>query len=342
MDFDKITTDELETLFPPNENDNWEFKDAAYLLKDKRQELSKELATQASAFANTGGGFLVLGYADKSKTPQPCEEQVGNEPMQDWLSKRIHQSVEYPLQAFRVHRIPITADPSKAVFVIVFEDSPHAPHQSKVDKKYYWRIGSSSEPAPHFHLELLRNRLTRTVLQIERVRFEGYPTEFKVSLTPRDPESTVYSVIRVDLHVEVQNTSMSASHSWGVYYTPHDMGNWCHVTTRVFLFSGGCERPSSGTLLPGEAAYVTLPIYCRIVTNAPNDHEQEIIEAFSDLSLTLRPVSHDHIGESVHWGRNDEDISDKHEQLIREFIHEMRSRGYPIAPEESMLLPDGE
>ena len=71
---------------------------------------------------------------------------------------------------FRVHlveRAKASRIPSdKEVFVIDIGDSAAAPHQSKRDKCYYRREAGHSVPAPHFYLELLRQRLTSPALEV--------------------------------------------------------------------------------------------------------------------------------------------------------------------------------
>jgi hypothetical protein len=93
----------------------------------------------------------------------------------DWLEQKIPHLVEYPLSDFRVHvaepamlsRIPS----GRQVIVIDVGDSPLAPHQcmhgggSGSKHMYYHRRGGRSEPAPHFYVELLRQRLVSPVLE---------------------------------------------------------------------------------------------------------------------------------------------------------------------------------
>jgi hypothetical protein len=86
-----------------------------------------------------------------------------------WVEQKIPQLLDYPLADFRVHTV-IKSDPSRIpdgreVVVIDVGDSAAAPHQSKRDKIYYRREGGRSVPAPHFYLELLRQRLTNPTLE---------------------------------------------------------------------------------------------------------------------------------------------------------------------------------
>src|SRR5260370_691046 len=128
MDFAKMTTDDLLAALPPGEeNSRWEMKSAEYLDTQKRSDFKAELSKQVSAFANSGGGTLILGIS-KTGQIEPCPDTVGRQSMKDWLAVMVDQSVEFSISTFQIHRIPLTSDQSKAVYAIAIEDSPVAPH----------------------------------------------------------------------------------------------------------------------------------------------------------------------------------------------------------------------
>ncbi len=171
-----VTTDQFLEHLPPAEDNRWEYKSASLLEQKNKNDFLKELSKQISAFANSGGGNLVFGICDPktvaAKTIEPCEQLVGRQSMKDYLATMVEQSVEYPLQDFRVHRIPLTGDATKSIFVIEVGDSLAAPHQAKADKHYYYRIDGHTKPAPHFYVELLQKRETRSVLTIEAIDYQ--------------------------------------------------------------------------------------------------------------------------------------------------------------------------
>jgi predicted HTH transcriptional regulator len=126
------------------------------------------VAKALSALANSGGGSLILGVKDDG-TPDGLPPLVGQTAMRDWVEQTIPHLLDYPLADFRVHTV-IKSHPSRIpdgreVVVIDVGDSAAAPHQSKRDKIYYRREGGRSVPAPHFYLELLRQRLTNPTLE---------------------------------------------------------------------------------------------------------------------------------------------------------------------------------
>ena len=88
--------------------------------------------------------------------------------MRDWIEQKIPNLLEYPASDFRVRRVEPTLTSripnGTDVVVIDFGDSALAPHQRKNDKVYFYRAAGRSERAPHFYLELLRQRYTEVKL----------------------------------------------------------------------------------------------------------------------------------------------------------------------------------
>jgi hypothetical protein len=91
-------------------------------------------------------------------------------------SSKKYLLLDYPISDFRVHTV-IKSGPSripadKEVIVIDVGDSAAAPHQNKRDRIYYRREGGRSARAPHFYLEILRQRLTNPVLEFKLKKIE--------------------------------------------------------------------------------------------------------------------------------------------------------------------------
>ncbi len=292
MDFATMATDGLLTTMPQGEDDRWEVKSVSLLDPSKKNDLKKELGKQVSAFANSGGGNLILGISNGGKL-EPCPENVGRQVMKDYLSTMVEQSVEYPIRHFRVHRIPFTGDPSKSVFVVAIEDSPAAPHQSKEDRTYYYRIDGHSKPAPHFHVELLRNRVTKAVLKIIDVDY--------VLQTPSVlGESWGVSIA---LNVTVENVSFQSATPWGVL-VKHMAGHreWTATRVGVNLAKGACLHGEFGPLLPNEARLLTI----LLGGNSGGRGLTGLLDMWGHLKLELRAVSQNHVGESWIFGEHGE------------------------------------
>jgi hypothetical protein len=158
---------------PAGEHDDFDRKSGRLL--GNQDEFFNKVAKALSAFANSGGGSLILGVTDNG-TPDGLQATVGRTLVREWLEQKVPTLLDYPLSDFRVHLVErgkasrIPSD--KEVIVIDVGDSAAAPHQSKRDKCYYRREAGHSVPAPHFYLELLRQRLTSPVLEVSLSSFE--------------------------------------------------------------------------------------------------------------------------------------------------------------------------
>ncbi len=280
----RITTDELAARIPPDEDRNWEFK-AAILLQDKTK-LKHEISKQVSAFANSGGGHILIGFNEDTNSFEPCEELHGRQSMKDYLSTLVETSVAFEIRAYSVERIAFTGDASKAVFLITVEDSPAAPHQA-FDKFYYYRIDGHSKPAPHFHLDLLRRRETKALLEIIAVQ--------------EQIQSFNDNTLMVGFHVTVKNCSFQCATNWGVMFrtSPADV-RW--TTNNKMLRDWYCW-PVRSQLLPNETGVVTLQAFGRPMPGM--DPRTATRMMWEQLGFTFCPVSQNAVGREYHFGWRD-------------------------------------
>jgi len=82
-----------------------------------------------------------------------------------------------------------------------------APHQSSRDKIYYYRSAGRSERAPHFYLELLRQRLTNPVLEVsikELQLIDAYSLDGNI-------------FVEAKIKFIVENTGRIAAYKWGLF-----------------------------------------------------------------------------------------------------------------------------
>jgi Putative DNA-binding domain len=163
---ERWTEGDLNVL-PAEEPDIFERK-SGELFADQGKFLDT-VGKALSAFANSGGGSLILGVKDDG-TPDGLPALIGGRTaIRDWVEQKIPHLLDYTLEDFRVHTViksvPSRIPNGREVIVIDVGDSAVAPHQSKHDKIYYRRQGGRSERAPHFYLELLRQRQTNPVLE---------------------------------------------------------------------------------------------------------------------------------------------------------------------------------
>lgn len=159
---------------PPGEHDYFERKSG--LLFGGEAALLAKVAKATSAMANSGGGHILLGVEDAGTLDGVPPVHKGRTATRDWLEQVVPMLVNYPLADFRVHVVqPAPASsrvpPGRQVIVIDVGDSALAPHQcmrsghDAVQHVYYYRQAGHSVPAPHFYLELLRQRLVSPTLE---------------------------------------------------------------------------------------------------------------------------------------------------------------------------------
>lgn len=305
MRFEQMSAKELfDYVTQFDEGKDWEFKGADFLEKDKH-ELRKELGKQVSAFANTGGGCIILGIhqnkANNQYTMQPIPLTCKGHPMQDYLAAQVEQAVDYPVQGCSFIHCRTEKDSQKGLVVIDVPDSPIGPHQCKEDKLYYWRIGSSSKPAPHFHLELLRQRKTATVLQIQDVIPQFFQLE-RLGLKSLKISLNIYVVIR--------NITMSPATAWGVHVKSFEQKyRWIDQESDRSFSDGFSIHGDTDVILPDEECPLKFTCTAIVDTLSPARREsREIDDAWESLVFAIRPVSQNHIGAEVSFPPTDANL----------------------------------
>jgi predicted HTH transcriptional regulator len=170
---DSWTEDQILAL-PLGEPDAFDRKSGRLLSKPNFEE---DLGKALSAFANTGGGHLLLGVQDDGTFDGvPAMTKKGKTTTREWLEQKIPALLDRPLQDFKVHEVvpssPSSIPAGKVVIVIDVGDSNLAPHQNVSNHIYYFRVGGHSKPAPHFYLDILWNRLTFPTGSVVRAWFD--------------------------------------------------------------------------------------------------------------------------------------------------------------------------
>jgi len=202
------TENEIDEL-PLGENNEFDRK-SGLLFDRNRGDFFNTIGKELSAFANSGGGHLLLGVKDDG-CPDGLPPLIGHTSIKDWLEQKIPNLVDYPLSDFRVHivarSVPSRVPIDREVVVIDIGDSALAPHQSVGDRKYYYRSAGRSEPAPHFYLELLRQRLTNPTL------------EFALEEVNLADASQIDDGIFLETKMVflIKNTGRIAAYKWGLF-----------------------------------------------------------------------------------------------------------------------------
>ncbi|WP_199556369.1 AlbA family DNA-binding domain-containing protein [Sandaracinobacteroides hominis] len=234
-----------------------------------------------SAMANSGGGHIILGAEDDGElTGLP--ERWGRQLTKDWLENKIPDLLSYPLSNFRVHTVARAVDSKipldRVVCVIDVGDSQAAPHQAR-DGIYYHRVGGQSQPARHFYLELLRNRLTGPMLSvvghlcdIERVEMRGDA-----------------AVISLRLHIKISNEGRAPAYHWRTLLYANLGGDTAIERSVQTLVPSGIEI-GDRTILPGDArlSQIIIGLTLEGVKGRPIQVLHDFNNMVAPLSLKVR------------------------------------------------------
>jgi hypothetical protein len=231
-----------------------------------QRHFDDHVAKALSAFANSGGGHLILGVQDDG-TPDGMPLMHGGANTRDWLEQKIPPLLDHELHDFRVHQVQPSA-PSRipagnAVFVVDVGDSPLAPHQSTVDHIFYHRQGGRSVPASSFYLELLRQRLTAPRLEFELAGVEP---------VMGGKDKYEHPLVVLDLAFNVRNEGRVAAYKWrlrmsSVDNLPANRVDDLYPDPKHFpqpIQQGPSVPIGDTTILPGDASTDTKRIALRL------------------------------------------------------------------------------
>lgn len=318
IDFSKIRdSDDLEEVFKEGENGDVEFKSA--LLLENKDKFTAELSVQVSAFANSGGGYVVLGFADANKKPEAVVVDHGKQKLRDWISNKVTSCVDYPLERFKVHEVPIARTTNEFVYVIEIEESPAAPHQAK-NFIYYQRIDHQTKPATHFYVERLRNRSTAVELEIVEKYFAFDLGSFEL---PNRPSQKVNINLKVKMVVE--NKSKLTSDRWGVLFkiknANHRMAWKMDNPLEYLMDETGIIKPPKDGIMPRQKTALAFELRIDLMRPVV---QQEFTDNVKALSMSLTPVSHNSVGpETTLLEGVSEGVID---QILGELFHKLKQR----------------
>jgi hypothetical protein len=107
----------------------------------------KELAKDFAAFANTTGGYLIIGV-DNLYSICGTDNLVQNKSIDEWINQILSSNVEPHIFYFDPKIIEIP-DSSKVIVVIHIPESTKKPHIVTEINNYYIRVNDSSKSANH-------------------------------------------------------------------------------------------------------------------------------------------------------------------------------------------------
>lgn len=135
--------DDLVNVRNEREGYHLDFKGEFGNLDKAKKELSKDI----SAFANTGGGFLIIGV-DKNYKIIGVNKTIQNRAIDEWLNQILSSNIEPPVFYFDPKVIDIP-NSEKVIVVIHVPESTKKPHIVTEWNNYHVRINDSSKSANH-------------------------------------------------------------------------------------------------------------------------------------------------------------------------------------------------
>jgi Putative DNA-binding domain len=148
----------LGELIGQSESIRREFKSGRMFDKPKNEWIAN-ISAQVSALANTEGGELFLGIAEDKKPKPPVAAKIEGAPASlatDQLQQLIEGNVSPYLPGIRVHRVRLSSQPDKVVFVVQIPAGSTA--YQATDGRYYGRSEFEAKHLPDHEVRLRMSR----------------------------------------------------------------------------------------------------------------------------------------------------------------------------------------
>lgn len=153
------------TQLPSTEDDNFEFKSSSILQSSSTQkefdkqlkDLSKKLSCAVSGFANSGGGYFVVGVNANGEADGGLPLKIGKQDIRDWVDQVVNQ-VE-PVPRYDIKLIDDSMGrgniySGSVVLLVGIHESYAGPHMAS-DSHYYIRAGAHTVKARHFIVDAI-------------------------------------------------------------------------------------------------------------------------------------------------------------------------------------------
>jgi hypothetical protein len=120
----------------------------------------KDIAIYISSFANTSGGYLIIGV-DKNYNIVGIDKKIQGKDIDEWMNQILSSNIE-PFAYYHDPKIIDIPNSDKIIVVIHIPESSNKPHIVTEKNNYYIRVNDSSKTANHNQIrdmfEISRNR----------------------------------------------------------------------------------------------------------------------------------------------------------------------------------------
>lgn len=169
------TKADLQQLIDERERESLtlEFKAGPAIHPDKKGEIGKDV----SAMANAAGGQIIYGIKESNHVAARFETVDSRRFNHEWLEKVIRNNVSPEIEGLTIRMIDIGPEPHDVALVVSVPAAvSNAPHQAKVDQKYYRRHNFSADPMADYEIREAMRRQIQPELQVKfTCRMERYP-----------------------------------------------------------------------------------------------------------------------------------------------------------------------
>ena len=170
-----LTYEDIESLTSTGEPESLVLDYKAYVEGADRDR--KELAKDVSAMANSSGGYIVIGVAEKQGKPvhPPCgtSRMIGQQKVEEWVEQILISNVaQRPPAVIRV--VPLPGNNDNCIVVINTSVSSRAPHMVTVEgdnryyRRYFKRQQYQSLPAEEYEVREMFERSGRLRSETEQ------------------------------------------------------------------------------------------------------------------------------------------------------------------------------
>jgi hypothetical protein len=141
------------TQLPSAEDDDFEFKSSS----TPQDGLKKKLSCAVSGFANSGGGYFIVGVDGDGKADGGLPLKIGKQDLRDWVDQVINQVEPVPRYDIKLIYDSMgrgTINPDSVVLLVGIYESYAGPHMAP-DNHYYIRAGAHTVKAKHFIVDAI-------------------------------------------------------------------------------------------------------------------------------------------------------------------------------------------
>lgn len=167
------TKEDLDKLIGQAESFRLDFKQSR-MFEDDANKIIDNLTREVSAFANTEGGTIVVGIAEKRDGRTRYAERIDegidiSKWSPEWIQQSIEANIRPHLTGLRIRVVPIDQDRNRCAVVISVPQGTTA-YQAK-DYLYYGRSEYESKPLPdhEIRLRMQRGKARRASVVLDRL-----------------------------------------------------------------------------------------------------------------------------------------------------------------------------